>query len=51
MLELLKFHLPRARKLPIVTTSCFGHTWPIVAVPINRTLRMTVRGKNVEIAN
>ena len=51
VLELLKFHLPRVRKLPIVTTSCFGHTWPIVAVPINRTLRMTVRGKNVEIAN
>ncbi|MCH7873433.1 MAG: hypothetical protein IID33_17180, partial [Planctomycetes bacterium] len=51
VLELLKFHLPRPRKLPIVVTNCFGHTWPIVAVPINRTLRMTVRGKDVEIAD
>jgi muramoyltetrapeptide carboxypeptidase len=50
VIELLKFHVAAARKLPIVLTGDFGHTWPIVALPINRPMRLTARGRNVEFA-
>ncbi len=50
VIELLKFHVARERKLPVVVTSDFGHTWPIVALPINRAMRLTARGRNVQFA-
>ena len=50
VLELLRFHLPPQRKLPIVTTRSFGHVWPQVPVYLNRPLRLTVRGRAVELA-
>jgi muramoyltetrapeptide carboxypeptidase len=50
VVELLRFHLPVGREVPVVLTRSFGHTWPITPMPINRTLGLTVRGREVEIA-
>lgn len=49
VLELLKFHLPRDRNTPIVVSDSFGHTWPIAPLPINRRVKLTVRGRRVSI--
>lgn len=49
VLELLRFHLPPRRRLPVVTTRDFGHVWPMVPVPVNRTLKLSVRGREVFI--
>lgn len=48
VLELLPYHLPR-RDVPIVTTRSFGHTWPLVPVPVNRPLAIRACGRRVEI--
>jgi len=45
---LLRFHLPSAAT-PVVVSTSFGHTWPIVPVPVNQRLRMTVSGRAVTI--
>lgn len=50
VVELLRFHLPPQREVPVVLTRSFGHTWPMTPLPINRTLRLSVRGRQVEIA-
>ena len=47
VLELLKFHVPPARELPIVTSRSFGHIWPIVPVPVNQPLSLTHDGREV----
>jgi len=47
--EMLCYHLPARRNVPIVTTHSFGHTWPIVPVLLNRPLRLHVRGRSVTI--
>lgn len=47
ILELLKYHLPRERKLPIVVSRDVGHVWPIRPLPINRPLRLLLKGKSV----
>ncbi|MFN0136251.1 MAG: LD-carboxypeptidase [Phycisphaerae bacterium] len=47
ILELLKYHLPRERKLPIVVTRDVGHVWPIRPLLINRPLRLLLKGKSV----
>jgi muramoyltetrapeptide carboxypeptidase LdcA involved in peptidoglycan recycling len=49
VVELLRYHLPRERRLPIVTTRSFGHVWPMVPLAINRRLRMSVSGRDVTI--
>ncbi len=49
MLELLQYHLPKTRQVPIVTTQSFGHVWPMVPVEINRALQMRVTGRKVTI--
>lgn len=49
VLELLKYHLPAGRKVPIVTTRSFGHVWPIVPVQLNLPVPMDVRGRAVTI--
>jgi muramoyltetrapeptide carboxypeptidase len=49
VLELLKYHLPRQRRLPVVRTRAFGHIWPPVPVPVNRPLRLAARGRQVTI--
>jgi muramoyltetrapeptide carboxypeptidase len=49
VLELLKYHLPPKRRVPVVTTSSFGHVWPMVPLELNRPLKMTVRGRDVSI--
>lgn len=49
VLELLPYHLPAKRRLPVVITRAFGHVWPIVPVLLNRALRMDVRGGEVTI--
>jgi muramoyltetrapeptide carboxypeptidase LdcA involved in peptidoglycan recycling len=50
VLDLLKFHLPRQRRLPVVRTRCFGHVWPLVPVAVNQPLRVEVRGREVTFA-
>jgi muramoyltetrapeptide carboxypeptidase len=49
VVELLKYHLPARRSVPIITTRSFGHVWPMVPVLLNRPLAMTVRGGSVTI--
>lgn len=42
-LELLPYHLPSGRALPVITTRDVGHVWPMSPLPLNRpvTLRRT----------
>ncbi len=47
--ELLQYHLPARRNVPVVTTHSFGHVWPMVPVLLNRPARMEVRGRAVRI--
>ncbi|MBK9120151.1 MAG: LD-carboxypeptidase [Phycisphaerales bacterium] len=49
VLELLKYHLPKARKLPVVTTRNVGHVWPLVPVLLNRPVTLRTRGREVWI--
>lgn len=49
VLELLKYHLPPERSVPVVTTNSFGHVWPMVPLELNRPLRMTATGRRVSI--
>jgi muramoyltetrapeptide carboxypeptidase len=49
VVELLKYHLPARRNVPVVTTQSFGHVWPMVPVLLNRPVRMEVRGRAVRI--
>ncbi len=51
LLELLRYHLPPERKLPVITTRSFGHVWPMVPLPLNQPLRLDVRGRSVTIAS
>ena len=48
VLELLKYHLPRAANLPVVITRSFGHIWPMVPVLLNRAVPVSIRGSTVE---
>jgi muramoyltetrapeptide carboxypeptidase LdcA involved in peptidoglycan recycling len=36
VLEILRYHLPRGRSIPVVSTPDFGHTWPQAVLPIGR---------------
>ncbi len=47
VVELLRYHLPRGRDVPVVVTPSVGHTWPIVPVPLNRPLTLHVRRRDV----
>jgi muramoyltetrapeptide carboxypeptidase len=49
VLELLKYHLPARRNVPVVTTQSFGHTWPMMPVLLNQPLPMTVKAGTVVI--
>jgi muramoyltetrapeptide carboxypeptidase len=51
VVEILKLHLPRGRRLPVVTTRSVGHVWPMLPVPINAPLRMSLARRTVTIAN
>lgn len=48
VLELLRFHLPRDRQVPVVTTRDVGHVWPMSPVLLNRPLRLVRHGRQVE---
>jgi len=50
VLELLRFHLARGRKLPIAVTRDFGHVWPMVPVWLGRPLRLEVCGRRLSIS-
>lgn len=43
-LEILHFHLPRGRNVPVVTTSDVGHTWPQAILPIGKPLTVQSPG-------
>ena len=49
VIELLKYHVPADRQLPVVTTRSFGHVWPMTPLEINRRLMMRVVGRRVTI--
>jgi len=40
VLTSLRRILPRGRRLPIVVSKDFGHTWPMAPLPIGRTVRL-----------
>lgn len=48
-LDILRYHLPRDRKVPIVLSRSFGHTWPMVPIAVNRPVPLTVRRREVTI--
>ncbi|MGD8453250.1 MAG: LD-carboxypeptidase [Phycisphaerae bacterium] len=47
VLDLLRFHLPAGRSLPVVKTRDFGHVWPLLPVAVNRPLQLDVRRRKV----
>ncbi len=47
VLELLRYHTPSDRRLPIVTTRAFGHVWPMTPLELNRRLLLHVHGRPV----
>jgi muramoyltetrapeptide carboxypeptidase len=49
VLELLPYHLPRGRNIPVVATHSFGHLWPNLPVLLNRPVQLTVRRRSVGI--
>jgi len=49
VLELLPYHLPPGRNIPVVATHSFGHLWPNLPVLLNRPVQLTVRRRRVEI--
>ncbi len=49
VLKLLEFHLPRKRKVPIVTTRSVGHVWPMSPMLLNRPAEVSVSGSDVVI--
>ncbi|MCK4340789.1 MAG: LD-carboxypeptidase [Phycisphaerae bacterium] len=51
VLDMLKYHLPAKRKVPVVATRSFGHVWPMVPVMLNRPLHMSIRRRDVTIAS
>ena len=49
--ELLRYHLPAERDVPIAVTSHVGHIWPMRPVSINHPLRLEVCGKKLCFAS
>ena len=49
VLELLPYHLPPGRNIPVVATHSFGHLWPNLPVLLNRPVQLTLRRRGVEI--
>lgn len=49
LLELLKYHLPAERKVPIVATRGFGHVWPMTPLMLNRPVRLETHGRAVTV--
>ncbi|MEW6251879.1 MAG: LD-carboxypeptidase [Planctomycetota bacterium] len=49
VLELLKYHLPRGRRVPVVATRSVGHVWPMAPVLLNRPVPLRVAGRKVSI--
>lgn len=50
VLELLRYHVPRGRAMPIVTTSELGHVWPMIPALLNRPLTVRAPGSQVSIS-
>jgi muramoyltetrapeptide carboxypeptidase len=49
VVELLRYHLPAARRVPVVTTRSFGHVWPMVPVLLNRPVKLAARRRAVTV--
>lgn len=49
MLETILSSKPELKHIPIITNVDFGHTMPIVTLPIGGTMRITSVNKNIEI--
>ena len=50
VIELLKYHLPPQRKLPVLTTSSLGHVWPMSPLPLNSFLKLEVVGRKFTLS-
>jgi muramoyltetrapeptide carboxypeptidase LdcA involved in peptidoglycan recycling len=46
VVEILRYHLPPQRNLPVAVTRSFGHTWPMTPIPLNRPLALTLRARS-----
>lgn len=49
VVELMQHHVPAGRDLPVVVTGSFGHVWPMAPLPINETLKLTIKARQVTI--
>lgn len=49
VIELLRFHVPRERQIPILKSASFGHVWPMAPLQIGLSLKLTTRGRRVVI--
>ncbi len=49
VLAYLRYHLPPARRIPVVVTRDVGHVWPMRPLPLNRPLPVSVRSGTVLI--
>lgn len=47
--ELLKFHAPQSRRLPVLSAANLGHTWPMAPVLVNRRMELRVSGRRFTI--
>lgn len=50
VVELLRFHIPPRRKVPIVITRSFGHVWPMTPLHLNRPTRLHVAGRTAHLS-
>ncbi len=50
VVELLRFHLPSRRRVPIVTTRSFGHVWPMAPLPLNRPIPLRIAGRTAHLS-
>jgi muramoyltetrapeptide carboxypeptidase len=47
--ELLRFHMPADRRLPVLSATNVGHTWPMAPVILNRPMELRVSGRRFTI--
>lgn len=50
VVEILRFHLPSGRRLPVLVTRDVGHLWPMQPLLLNRPLHLSASGRHVELS-
>lgn len=49
VLEMLRFHLPKARNVPVLLTRDIGHVWPMMPLLLGQPQQLTVRKRKATI--